>query len=500
MKNITSLLLVIGILLVVNFLSDQFYLRFDLTEDKQYTLSRATKEILEHLKEQGQPLTVTAYFSENLPPEIAKTRRDFRDMLTEYSSRSGGYVNFEFVNPSTEEQKQTALQEGVQPVMINVREKDQMKAQQSFMGAVLKLGSQKDIIPVIQPGMAMEYALSTGIKKMSVTEKPAIALIQGHGEPPLSSLSQAYQQLSILYKVEEIDLNAVEKIDQKYKAVAILAPTDTIHPAHFNHLENYLQNGGGLMVGINAVEGDLQSQTGVALRTGLENWLYSKGLEVDSSFLIDANCGNVSIQQQQGFFTFQTPVPFPFLPLLSRFSDHPITKGIEQVMLPFASPLRFLGKPGVTFSPLVLSSAKSGVVSAPTNFDIVNRKWTNEDFPMSDLAVAGVLEGQLSGSINSRIVVVSDGDFCITGQQGQSPDNINLFVNALDWLSDDTGLIELRTKGVATRPILQMEDSTRSFWKYMNFGAPIFLVLVYGIYRFQRQRTVRQKRMMERFA
>ena len=76
--------------------------------------------------------------------------------------------------------------------------------------------------------------------------------------------------------------------------------------------------------------------------------------------------------------------------------------------------------------------------------------------------------------------------------------------NAIDWLSDDTGLIELRTKAVATRPIKQeylSEDATgkRTFLKYLNFGLPILLVLLYGLFRMQRQKQIRLKRMQERY-
>ena len=100
--------------------------------------------------------------------------------------------------------------------------------------------------------------------------------------------------------------------------------------------------------------------------------------------------------------------------------------------------------------------------------------------------MGGILEGPLAGNITSRMVVIGDGDFAINenGQQ-MNPDNINLLVNSIDWLSDDTGLIELRTKGVSSRPIKQMEDGTRSMIKWLNFLLPILLVLIYGIIRYQ---------------
>ena len=119
-------------------MGNQFYKRFDLTADKQYTLSDATKNILKNLED---PVTITAYFTEGLGPEFAKTRNDFSDMLLEYASLSNNMVDYEFINPNeSEELEQGAQQNGIQPVLISVREKDQTKQQRAYLGAVLKIG------------------------------------------------------------------------------------------------------------------------------------------------------------------------------------------------------------------------------------------------------------------------------------------------------------------------------------------------------------------------
>jgi ABC-type uncharacterized transport system involved in gliding motility auxiliary subunit len=112
--------------------------------------------------------------------------------------------------------------------------------------------------------------------------------------------------------------------------------------------------------------------------------------------------------------------------------------------------------------------------------------------------VAGILEGRLSGNVNSKIVLVSDGDFAVNGnQQGNQlpPDNISLLVNSVDWLSDDTGLIELRTKEVTSRPIKEIPEGTKTFLKWFNFILPIVLVIIYGLIKMQINRNKRIKRM-----
>ena len=499
-KTVVSIILIIGIIIVANLISQQLFFRLDLTENGQYTLGQATKDILRNLEE---PVTVTAYFSENMPPNIEKARRDFQEMLVEYANLSKGYVDYQFINPDDEEEKQQAAQAGIQPVMITMREKDQAQQQQAFLGAVVQMGGQKETIPFIQPGAPIEYELSTSIKKLAVVEKPAVGLVQGHGEPPLSELGQALQSLSILYSVENVDLQNEASIPDRFRAIAIVAPSDTIPPTQLNKLDDYLSRGGQLFIALNTVDGDLQNAQGSAISTGLESWLQQKGVEVSGSFIIDAQCGSVQVRQQQGFLTFNTAVQFPYLPIISNFPEHPITRGLEQVILSFASPLRFVGDSTTRFTPIALTSVKSGIVNPPVYFDI-NKQWADADFPMSGLIVGGVLEGNLVGNAYSRIVVIGDGDFPLSGQGRQGEDNISLMVNSIDWLSDDTGLIELRTKGVASRPIGQeyLSDeasSKRAFLKYLNFGLPILLVLIYGFIRVQRQKALRLKRMQERY-
>lgn len=498
MKNRgVSLLLIAGIIVVVNLLASQFFVRLDLTEDQQYTLSPATKSILRNLEE---PVSVKAYFSTNLPADFQKIRQDFQDMLIEYRNLSKGNVDYTFVDPNEDPTvEQDALQSGIRPILINVREKDQATQQKAFLGAIVSVGEQQEVIPFISQETPMEYTLTTSIKKISVLDKPSIGFITGHGEPALSDIGQAVQALSVVFSVENIDLNAEPSIPDRYRTVILLNPADSIPPEHLAKLDDYLSRGGKLLAALNAVDGDFSTAQGKAVENTVFTWLQEKGIKVEKSFAIDANCASVTVQQRQGFFTINTPVQFPFLPIISNFADHPATKGLEQVVLQFASPLYYEGTGQGTFTPLMHTSSKSGIVQAPTVFDVSNKRWSESDFPLSDIVVGGILEGfDQSGS--SRLVVFSDGDFPISqGGRGANPDNVSLLVNTIEWLSDDTGLSALRTKGIASRPIDQLEDNKRTFLKFLNFLLPIFLAIGYGIFRTQRNRAVRMRRMHERY-
>jgi ABC-type uncharacterized transport system. len=489
---IYSFLLIIGVLVLINVLSATFFARIDLTEDSRYTLSKATKKILKELK---QPVTVTAYFSKDLPTELVKARRDFKDMLVEYSSISKGKVVYEFVDPSTEEAEQKAAQSGIQPTYVSLREKDQMKQQKVYIGAVIKLGEKTEVIPQIFPGSSIEYALSASIKKMGTTDKPSIGLLQGNGEPSPAGISQAYTALDILYNVEMAYLNDTSYTLNKYRTLAMINPKDTISEQHLQQIDRYLAEGGNLFVAIDHV-GISQGSMGNLINTNLVKWLKTKGITIADNAVVDASCGYATVQQQGYAMQFK----FPFLPIITNFAKHPITEGLDAVSMELTSQLSYTGDSSKRFIPLAMTSEKSGTQPMPAMFD-VNRQWTDADLPLKNLVIAGALVPK-SGK-GGRLVVIANGKFGINSESEQpnqqprrlEPGNVNFMVNAIDWLSDDTGLIDLRTKGAKIRLLDQIDDGKKTFLKYLNFFLPILIIIGYGVYRFNRNRRIRLKRM-----
>lgn len=495
---LTTILLLVAIFVVVAAISEKFFFRLDLTEGGQYSLSNATKDILKNLE---TPVTVKAYFTDDLTPDLSKVKNNFQDLLIEYNSLSGGKVVYEFSNPNKKaEIENEALQAGIQPVLLNTREKDEVKQQKVFMGAVISMGNEKEVIPFIDPNSSIEYALSTAIKKLSVTNKPKIGFIQGQGEPPIEAYSQALEQLTVLYDVKPVYLSDTVKNMDQYKALIISAPKDTFDLTEFNILDSYLSSGGKLFIAMNQVEGNFQTMQGSAIKTGLSDWLLKKGLKIEDAFVVDASCGSINVSQRTNFGTMTSQVKFPYFPAIRNFSNHPATKGLEQVILDFCSPVSFIGDTSMTFTPIAFTSDESGIESTPIFFDI-NKKWTQTDFTDGKQAVAGILEGTVNGNNNAKIVLVTNATFAFNGT-GQRPrmqpaDNISLMVNCIDWLSDDTGLIELRTKTITSRPIDQMSDAKRAFLKWLNFLLPLLLVIIYGLIRVQMRRNQRIKRMQQ---
>ena len=350
----------------------------------------------------------------------------------------------------------------------------------------------------------MEYTLSSSIKKLSVLEKPKVALLQGHGEPGRQAMQQVVSVLSVLYEVETIEIQESDPIPSTYKALAIVAPEDSFSNIELQRLDEFIINGGNILVAINKVKGDLSTSMGSSVNTGLEGWLREKGIVVEDKFLMDAQSGSVTVAQRQGFFTINTPVQFPYLPLISNFADHPISKGLERVLFPFASPVTFSSADtSIRSAILAKTSNKTNTSPANTFFDVM-KNYTQQDFPLYSLTVDVAIEGKLIGDREAKMVVFGDGDFAVNGEgreyQQLQPDNVSFMVNAFDWLSDDTGLNELRTKAVTSRPIKeQLEDNKKAMVKYTNFLLPIFLIILYGLIRAQLRRRSRNKWMEERY-
>ncbi len=501
-KILTSVILLFGILLLINILANRFFIRLDFTANKEYTLSQATKNILAQL---NGPVTVTAYFSENLPPNIALVKSNFRDMLVEYNDASGGKVVYNFINPNKNRTTEIEAQRaGIRPILINVRERDQMKQLRAYLGAVLNYEGKKEIIPFIQPGSAIEYALSSNIKKMTLKHKTQIAFLQSNGEPSLSELPQLKSQLSVMYDINTVKFNDSTGIPIRYKTLVIIAPSDTIAPAYLKQLSKYLAEGGRILIALNRVKGNLSNATGVSVYTGLGKWLNHKGVDVEDAFVVDQESGNVMVRQQQGMLVMNTPVKFPYLPIITNFSDNPITKGVESVLMPFVSPIKILPEDSTLHVvSLAFTSKRSGIRRPPVYFNIT-KQWTSADFPVSSLSVAVAIDGKIVGNHYSKMVVFGDGDFATNGSgrnsQRLSPDNVNLMANAIDWLSDDTGLIGLRTKGITSRPLkADISVGTKTLVKYINFLLPIFLIIGYGIIRYRIRRRQRSKWMSEHY-
>lgn len=492
--SLIALLLALGIGILANLLAQRYKFRIDLTSDKRYTLNHATLDLLQRLPE---TVTVTAYFTKDLPPEMAVVRQDFMDLLVEYANRSGGKLVFEFVDPgSTPEVAAKVVEEGVRPLLAQTRAKDRSENIQVLMGATVRMADRKAVIPAFQKGPGMEWTLTSALAQLLTVEKPLIGVLQGHQEPSLQALDELAAQLNAQYDVEATAIYDSFPINERFTSLLIIDPKDSMPAQHLRRIDEYMAKGHGVVLAYSAIASDFGMAPKAEMRDiGIAPWLSAHGLSIGPGAVVDQQCGQIGVVQA----TVQSPVAldFPFYPLISKFGDHPIDHGLDLVMFQFASPVHFIGDTArVRFTQVVSSSTKSGVVNVPLTI-VPTKTWADTDFPLGPQTLGAALEPR--DSSKGRLVVFSNGSFCTGKQNGRTTrlpkGNLDLMVNATDWVTHHTALLSMRGKEKDYRPIKDPGEAARTTLKWLNLLLPPGLVLLYGLMRRQWRRRQRKQRM-----
>ncbi len=498
---ISNFLLILFIVAVINLILQRFVLRLDFTADGEYTLSKASKQVLKNLDE---VITVTAYFSDELPQKLVKYKDDFKNQLTEYRALSSGNIEYKFINPNESEESETkAQQKGIAPMLISVNESDKVQQMRAYMGLTMEKGNKTEVIASImqpiQAGVSIEYALISAIRKLSIKEKSSLGFVQGNNEAKTSEFDAVLKELRSIYQIEEYTIKPQEDIPTLYKSLIWIAPKDTLEPFVLEKVDRYLSAGGRLFMAFDAFQNNAQMGNFVFANPdiGLRTWLANKGLYVDTAIVTDTKCGQVMAVQDLGGFRMQVPVLFPYMVITSKMAKHPITEGLEGVYLNF-TPYLSASKSNTAFSilPLLSSSEQTGSQVPPFGIDI-NRKWTKGDFMEGEKMLAALLEQN-----QGKIVVVPTASSFLSASEGQpqqlAPDNLNFALNAIEWLSDDSGLMEVRNKAITSRPINTeaLSDASRETIKYLNLLLPIGLILAYALLR-RRQYQAKKMRWLE---
>ena len=507
-QTLVRIALILGILIVLNFISVRLFGRLDLTSQGIYTLSDASKKLVGSLDDR---VTVKAYFTEDLPSPYNNNRRAVLDILNDYKAYSKGNLQYEFINPQGEKGEQDAQQEGVAPVQVQVVNEDKLEVKRGYLGLVLMYEDRKEVLPVVQNLSSLEYDISSALKRLTTKTKKKIGYTTGHGEPDFSSMRQAYQAESQQYDLTPVDLSKGDAVPADIAALLVIAPQTRFQDSALYSLDQYLMRGGKIAFLLNRVNANLQMRMGQPLDLGMDDMLQQYGIRVNPDLVRDAQCANISVMQQQGTFTFQSQVPFPYIPVVSNFSaSNPIVKDLQGVILHFVSSLDTSGAStrGLKSEVLMRSSKHSG---RQTGFFMIDpfQRYAPADLAENGIPLAALVEGSfrsyfvgkqpaavLTTSPETRIIVVGDGDFMKDDFLGNKA-NLTFFSNIIDYLADDAGLITIRSKDVASPPLDQVSDGTKRAIKYANLIGPPLLIIAYGLFRW-RKRVAFKKAMEER--
>jgi len=240
-------------LIVFNMISRNMFFRWDLTDNKMYSLSKSSKSVVSKIDDL---MTLKVYFSNNLPGEYGNNRRYLQDILEEYAAYSDGNLTFEFYEPETDEDLQADAQKsGVQPVQLQVIENDKVEVKRVYMGLVFMYEDEREVIPVIQTTTGLEYEITTNIKKLVDSNKPSIAIAS------ISTQTEANENIvQILrqrFSVRNITLDSAVPLD--ISTVLLNGISDSLSVDERQNLETYVENGGNLIIAQNRLNVDINT-------------------------------------------------------------------------------------------------------------------------------------------------------------------------------------------------------------------------------------------------
>ena len=233
-KNKNSFIIFLSALLVglilLNLTSRDIYHRFDLTDNKKFSLSSSSDSILAKLDDR---LTIKVYFSDELPGDLGNTRRFLQDILEEYRAESNE-ISFFFHDPESDsELEEQAGKDGIQPVQMQALENDQMTVKKVYLGMVLLYENKKETIPLIQTTAGLEYMISTKIKSLIEIDKKTVGLMNLDTESELKT-DNLSAQLNQHYNFRTIDPSA--NIPESIDVLLVSATKDTVDTLSLIHI------------------------------------------------------------------------------------------------------------------------------------------------------------------------------------------------------------------------------------------------------------------------
>jgi gliding-associated putative ABC transporter substrate-binding component GldG len=481
-----TIVIVIGILAVLNFFSYNIFYRFDLTQNKDYSISRVSKKVAADLKD---VVNIKAYFSTNLPTQYLNLKQEVADILDEYANYSGGKIKVEFIDPKDDQATQQELYlAGIPELQFNVLEKDKYQVVNGYLGLLIKYGEKSQAIPALEDTRDLEYQLTSAIKKLTNAQPMKIGFWQGNGAASASSaVSAAFKKLSEIYDVAEISFAAEKKIPDDLNALIIIGPKEKFKDEELRAVDGFLIKGGFLVILANGVSVE-QGLLAAKNDTGLNKILEAYGLELNNDLVLDINNGLASFSQ--GFVTFTINYPYWPKVVKSGFAqDNAAVAKLESLVLPWASSIQVSADKTKEMKVSYLARTTDRAMAVTDNFNLspqaVVGNGTKGKFNLA-VALTGKFPSVFNNSASAagHLVLVADSDFISDNFLRNYPDNLLFFQNVVDSLSLGDDLIAIRSKGVTERPLKELSESTRAAVRYGNIFSLTAVVVLLGVGRY----------------
>lgn len=544
-KNLKAFLgLTLG-LIAVNIAGNYVFHRFDLTTDKRYTLSETTKNILTNVQQPlFIDVYLEGDFPAEFRKLQTESKQLLEEFQAYNSNVNFLFVNPLADENSAQQMAQQLYANGMKPLSISVNDKGKQSQEMVFPWAVATNDDKHANIPLLKNIMGasteqkiatsvqhLEYAIAEAIYKVTTEKSKKIAIIKGIGEPNDIYLADFLTTLKDSYFIAPFTLDSVAGNPQKtlkdlqaYDLAIVAKPTQSFDENQIEVLDQFVMHGGKSIWMLDQVQADMDSlynQTGEMLAypkdQSLGEMLFKYGVRVNPDLVKDEFGSPIKLAiGQQGSETVYETFNWKFAPYVISESNHPIVKNIEAVKFDFANSIDTL-KNNIKKTVLLSTSPYASKVGTPSIISLgntVNEKTDPQNLkPHQPIPLAVLLEGNftsvyknrvvpfktdnyLNEGENTKMIVISDGDI-VKNQldQNQQPmelgydkwtnnlyGNKEFLMNAVNYLLDDNGLINLRTKEVKL-PLLDKEKVYADYDKIRTIivGLPVFLLIVFGL-------------------
>lgn len=518
-----------------------FKFRIDLTQEKRYTLSDSTIKILESVK---KPLMVDVYLEGDFPASFKQLQGETKFMLEEFR-RINSKIDFKFIDPiKTKMSKDSLMAMGMQPSMLADFKNGKTSEIILYPYAVIKYNRQGTSIPLIveQQGISssdqmlksvenLEYNLVSNIKSMVQDRKKSIGVVINHDELKPDEFDGFMRMASENYKIfpiipendKELTFNDFQNL-KRTQALVIAKPRKAFSDQEKMVLDQYIMNGGKTLWMIDAVNAEMDTLTrskkimAFPVDNNMTDFFFNYGIRINPALVKDVQRPALLrlVTGQVGGNNQYTSLPWPYFPLGISDNNNPITKNINPVKFEFPTSIDTLGRKGIKTNVLYQSSVKTLQKQVPNYVDLkeittVDSLGQNEK-PTTPKIFAVSLEGKFNSAYANRIekkeipnfksmssdnkmIIVADGDVgrnkkfkgeplplgidILTNQQFG---NEQFLRNALDYLLDDSNLMQLRNRNIEARLLdKQRIDESRNNWQWFNLLTPIAILSLLGV-------------------
>jgi len=440
-NNIIQIVFILIIIVLLNIIGSFVYTRFDLTTEKRYSLSSATKNLLKKLDD---IVYFKIYLDGDFPAGFKRLSNSTKEILDEFRAYNSN-IQYEFIDPNAIADKKQRndmykllVEKGIQPTNLQVKQKGGSTQQVIFPGAEVTYKNQTMPLQLLvnQMGIesenvlnnsiqALEYNISNVIRKLSVRSKPKIAIIEGHGELNNYEMYDITSSLSEYYDIDRVWINekinkltnreisdsAATKISNIYKAIIIAKPDSAFSEKDKFIIDQYIMYGGKVLWLIDPVFASMDSLNNMAQTVGITNeinlsdQLFRYGVRLNTNLIMDISAlpipivtGKVGNQPQTSM------LPWYYFPIITPIANHPIVKNLNAIKTEFVSSIDTIDN-GIKKTILLTSSKYSRLVNTPVIIDLGILKKEPEErlFNKPFQSIAVLLEGSFESNYSNRM-------------------------------------------------------------------------------------------------